>query len=983
MAASIVTDFGIALHDVDKNTPDKIILRFLKKYSTGNYKINKRGTPYRKNGEERQRIYIGFDSLQSVDEFMRQRPFTFDGKLLKVMRSLPKSRLYDRMVTGLKINIESFQDEHLLTDKVNENDLKKHFQYNGTILSSKWMNSAKTEALFQFEDYDAVDRSIICNQILKIKGRKIDLEKYITDADRIANNVPYCIHVRNLPVRVTSEELADMFEVRIPFILVHPCFLIEQAHSTDARTTSEAWIKGFRDKADAQHIAEKNSGKTLRRNRIVCQVMQEEIDEDELCTKFLKGQCPYTNDTCHFKHISCDEPDTCENPDCWYGHTDVRSTKPHFRPPQRLEDARYRVKLSNLPPDVTHDDLIKRLNINSKFDKHLILQPSDGNSTKSSITAYLVRQPSENRLRQLINKYHDTFYSSTRQQRIQCQLELAQEFFEWNDNADITSSVNSSRCASPTRSLGSTCSSRSRLQQSYSSVVAANTVEHSQMSKQPYTSSSISTNRSTVQKDELTSSSQRSQTQTTARSSPSDMSQLAAQWKWTGEMMNNDSSDTDQQYWLKNSSKKGTNAIIKIYSSGNHGNTLLRARRERIALQQLSELRNCVPKICESNVVDEASSKTEFWTIMKLMDGERLSDDLKVHGKVPLLGALEICRSLLMIIKQVHNQKIVHRDIQPRNILIQRNSTTKDFKLMLVNFTSAWIDGNELISCMKPIEEQWSSEFYLVPQLEEINFQTNQQVQPCQYSPTIDASGTCALLFWLLTGHKPRASRDISGNAPHQLRDNVKIIESKIGAVTSFNDDRIMYQHIETHLRLIFDRGFARPDQQWSIDELDYQLQCIIMPLQNKHERTDYFPVSSTVNTNPTLSVIPFEDPFVCMVSMIYNLKTRLVNRFLKCMGWSSQGKNQWITEDKRIENRDMLIFGYQGTNLTIDIHWNVTILENDRFKLVINAKGPDTVNSELPLGSWNIRQPSTDFEILLKSVELKIKILICILSQS
>ena len=100
-------------------------------------------------------------------------------------------------------------------------------------------------------------------------------------------------------------------------------------------------------------------------------------------------------------------------------------------------------------------------------------------------------------------------------------------------------------------------------------------------------------------------------------------------------------------------------------------------------------------------------------------------------------------------------------------------------------------------------------------------------------------------------------------------------------------------------------------------------------------------------------------------------------------MRWSSQEKNQWIAEDKRIENRDMLIFWYQGTDLTIDIHWDVTILENDQFKLVLNAKDPDKVNLELPLGSWNIKQSSEDFEILLKSVELKMKILICILSQS
>ena len=84
---------------------------------------------------------------------MRQRPFMFCGRPLKVIRTLPNDRLYyDRMVTGLKINIQSLQDEHFLADKVNENDLNKHFQPNGTILSSKWMNSTKTAALFEFEE---------------------------------------------------------------------------------------------------------------------------------------------------------------------------------------------------------------------------------------------------------------------------------------------------------------------------------------------------------------------------------------------------------------------------------------------------------------------------------------------------------------------------------------------------------------------------------------------------------------------------------------------------------------------------------------------------------------------------------------------------------------------------------------------------------------------------------------------------------------
>ena len=47
MTASIITEFGITLQDVDENTPDKNIVHFLKKHSTGKGKIKQRGTPYR------------------------------------------------------------------------------------------------------------------------------------------------------------------------------------------------------------------------------------------------------------------------------------------------------------------------------------------------------------------------------------------------------------------------------------------------------------------------------------------------------------------------------------------------------------------------------------------------------------------------------------------------------------------------------------------------------------------------------------------------------------------------------------------------------------------------------------------------------------------------------------------------------------------------------------------------------------------------
>ncbi|CAF4370516.1 unnamed protein product, partial [Rotaria magnacalcarata] len=62
------------------------------------------------------------------------------------------------------------------------------------------------------------------------------------------------------------------------------------------------------------------------------------------------------------------------------------------------EDARYRVKISNLPPHITHDDLVKRLGIPWKFSCQLIVQPTEQNANHPKL-AYLIRQPLENKLR--------------------------------------------------------------------------------------------------------------------------------------------------------------------------------------------------------------------------------------------------------------------------------------------------------------------------------------------------------------------------------------------------------------------------------------------------------------------------------------------------------------------------------------------------------------------------------------------------------
>jgi hypothetical protein len=143
------------------------------------------------------------------------------------------------------------------------------------------------------------------------------------------------IHVTNLPFRITSEEVSSIFQVPIAVILLYPCFLLEKSRIVGGRSSSEAWIKKIPDEKTARTLAEKKSGTLVRTNKIQCQAMLESINDEELCERFQIGQCPYTVDTCHYKHFSCSLQDTCDDEYCWLGHNDKRTTisvnRPEFR----------------------------------------------------------------------------------------------------------------------------------------------------------------------------------------------------------------------------------------------------------------------------------------------------------------------------------------------------------------------------------------------------------------------------------------------------------------------------------------------------------------------------------------------------------------------------------------------------------------------------------------------------------------------------
>jgi len=131
---------------------------------------------------------------------------------------------------------------------------------------------------------------------------------------------PYCIHVTNMPLDVTSDELSEIFSVHVADILLQPGNQSSSHLASRDESTSEAWIKNLPDQQSARDFAKKYSRLIIRGSKVYCDVVQEPFNITELCTDFERGDCKYPADRCHYKHIMCSEPDECDNSKCWFGH---------------------------------------------------------------------------------------------------------------------------------------------------------------------------------------------------------------------------------------------------------------------------------------------------------------------------------------------------------------------------------------------------------------------------------------------------------------------------------------------------------------------------------------------------------------------------------------------------------------------------------------------------------------------------------------
>lgn len=139
------------------------------------------------------------------------------------------------------------------------------------------------------------------------------------------------------------------------------------------------------------------------------------------------------------------------------------------------------------------------------------------------------------------------------------------------------------------------------------------------------------------------------------------------------------------------------------------------------------------------DVYDFFEEKNTAYMVMEFMDGMTYKDYIaKQGGKVSQAMATGVALAVLDALKEVHKEKIVHRDINPNNIFICNSGVVK-----LFDFGAARFEATEMSTVLTP--------HYAPPE----QYSTN-GVQ----GPQTDIYAVGATTYFALTGIKPEESTD-------------------------------------------------------------------------------------------------------------------------------------------------------------------------------------------------------------------------------
>ncbi|MEZ7132816.1 serine/threonine-protein kinase, partial [Nonomuraea sp. AD125B] len=137
------------------------------------------------------------------------------------------------------------------------------------------------------------------------------------------------------------------------------------------------------------------------------------------------------------------------------------------------------------------------------------------------------------------------------------------------------------------------------------------------------------------------------------------------------------------------------------------------------------------------DVYDYGVSGDTVYLVMKFVDGEPLDRLLARLGRIPPQAAMELIAQAASALQAVHDQGIVHRDVKPGNLLVQRDGT-----LVLTDFGIARSDlANRLTDAGMVL----GTAAYCAPE----------QAEGAPVTPAVDIYALGVVAYECLVGQRP------------------------------------------------------------------------------------------------------------------------------------------------------------------------------------------------------------------------------------
>jgi serine/threonine-protein kinase len=124
--------------------------------------------------------------------------------------------------------------------------------------------------------------------------------------------------------------------------------------------------------------------------------------------------------------------------------------------------------------------------------------------------------------------------------------------------------------------------------------------------------------------------------------------------------------------YLAEDQELGRRVAIKILD-GRHANDDQFIERFRREAKNAAALNH--PNIV--SIYDRGEAEDTYYIAMEYLDGRTLKELIVGHGQAPVRVAVEYARQILSALRFAHRHGIVHRDIKPHNVLVDREGRVK------------------------------------------------------------------------------------------------------------------------------------------------------------------------------------------------------------------------------------------------------------------------------------------------------------------